>query len=267
MLAMEHPNKELCQAIDDSFIDVFAAFCTATPNAVLQIKGDAILYASGFSSSLLNGVLGAKFSAETMAKRVREVLAYFEKRKLPMTFFVGPGCTPHDLDDFLQRQGLVPGWSRPGMAMDLGDIEPRKLPTGLEIRPVENMVSLGVCADTFARGFGTDMASVEWLRTLVMGYGISDTRRWFLGYLDGKPMASSLLVLHRGLAGIYCVATLQEARGRGIGAALTREPMLIAKNLGYDFAILQSSKMGLPVYERLGFKEYCRIRAYIWMPK
>lgn len=266
-MAMEHPNKELCKAIEDSFIDVFATLCTATPKAVLHTESDAILYASGFSNSLLNGVLGAKFSAETMARRVREILAYFEERKLPMTFFVGPGSTPHDLDDFLQRQGLIPGWSRPGMAMDLSDIEPGMLPTGLEIRPVESIVSLEVCAETFARGFGTDNASVGWLRILVMGYGISDTRRWFLGNLDGKPVATSLLVLHKGLAGIYCVATLQEARGRGIGSALTRAPMLVAKDLGHDFAVLQSSKLGLPVYEKLGFKEYCKIRAYIWSPK
>jgi len=153
------------------------------------------------------------------------------------------------------------------MARNLTDFEPGKLPAGFEIRPVENMASLGVCAETFARGFGTDNESVGWLRTLVMGYGISNTRRWFLGYFDGKPAATSLLVLHKGLAGIYCVATLQEARGRGIGNALTAEPMLIAKDLGYDFAVLQSSKMGLPVYERLGFREYCKIRAYCWSPK
>ena len=85
--------------------------------------------------------------------------------------------------------------------------------------------------------------------------------------MNGKPVSTSLLVVNKGIAGIYCVATLQEARGRGIGTALTRESMLLAKDLGNEFVVLQSSKMGLPVYEKLGFKECCKIRAYVWSPK
>jgi ribosomal protein S18 acetylase RimI-like enzyme len=264
---VKHSSEELSSAIDESFVDAFATLCTASPKAILRNEGDVILYSSGAPSALLNGVLAARFSPENMSKRTDEALSFFKGRGLPMTFFVGPCCTPPELDKHLLREGLVAGWTRPGMARNLTDFEPGKLPAGLEIRPVENMASLGVCAETFARGFGTDNESVGWLRTLVMGYGISNTRRWFLGYFDGKPAATSLLVLHKGLAGIYCVATLPKARGRGIGNALTAEPMLIAKDLGYDFAVLQSSKMGLPVYERLGFREYCKIRAYCWSPK
>jgi GNAT superfamily N-acetyltransferase len=267
MLVMERTEEELCQAIEGSFVHVFSTMCTSTPNSVLRDEGDAILYASGYPNGLLNGVLGIKFSSETMAGRVGDILSYFEERRLPMTFFVGPGCTPPDLDDFLLAQGLAPGWPRPGMATDIRNHEPAKMPAGLEIIPVENANSLSVCADTFAKGFAPDTQSIGWIRDLVIGYGFSDTRRWFLGCLEGKPVATSLLVLYKGVAGVYCVATLKEARGRGIGAALTKEPMLVAKNMGYDSAVLQSSKMGLPVYEKLGFKEYCRIRAYIWTPK
>jgi ribosomal protein S18 acetylase RimI-like enzyme len=61
--------------------------------------------------------------------------------------------------------------------------------------------------------------------------------------------------------------TLREARGRGIGTAMTRELLLLAKDMGYDFAVLQSSEKGLPVYEKMGFKEYCRIKTYSWSPK
>lgn len=113
-------------------------------------------------------------------------------------------------------------------------------------------------------GVGEDL--IGWLHDLVVGYGYGPTRRWFIGFLRGKPVSTSLLVLHRGIPGIYCVATLQEARGVGIGTALTREPLHLAKEMRFDFAVLQSSKLGLPVYEKLGFKEYCKIRAYVWHP-
>lgn len=79
-------------------------------------------------------------------------------------------------------------------------------------------------------------------------------------------MAASLVVLREDVASIYCVATLPEARGRGIGTAITREPLLEAKNGGYDVAVLEASEMGLPVYRRLGFKELFEFKTLTWSP-
>jgi GNAT superfamily N-acetyltransferase len=63
---------------------------------------------------------------------------------------------------------------------------------------------------------------------------------------------------------IYNVATLPEARGRGIGTALPVAPLLAARAKGYRFGILQSTKMGLNVYRRLGFQKYCTFSFYFW---
>jgi len=264
---MKRSNEELSRAIDESFVDAFATLCTASPNAILRSEGDMILYSSGAPSALLNGVLAARFTSENMSGRTDEALSFFKGRGLPMTFFVGPRCKPPELGSYLESLGMTPGWTRPGMAIDMDAVGSEPLLAGLKIRSAEDLESLGSCARIFAEAFGADKQTTTWMRELAMCYGISNARRWYLGLLDGKPVATSLLVLHKGVAGIYCVATLEEARGRGIGAALTREPLLVAKGLAYDFAVLQSSKMGLPVYERLGFREYCKIKAYCWSPK
>lgn len=262
-----HSSEELSTAIESSFVDVFASLCTASPGAILRNEGDAIIYSSGAPNSLLNGVLAARFDLRNMKKRTEEVLAFFEGRHLPMTFFVGPGCCPPELDDHLRSLGLTAGWTRPGMAADLGTVRRMPLPTGFEIRSAEDIAAFDLCARIFAEGFSSDEAMRQWLYNLAKGYGTSPTRRWFLGILNKKPVATSVVVLDKGIAGIYCVATLQEARGRGVGTAITLEPMLEAKKKGFDFVVLQSSKMGLPVYEKIGFKEYCRIKAYSWSPK
>jgi predicted acetyltransferase len=47
---------------------------------------------------------------------------------------------------------------------------------------------------------------------------------------------------------------------------MTREPLRIAKDAGYDVAVLEASEMGLPIYRRLGFKELCEFRTYVWSP-
>ena len=65
-----------------------------------------------------------------------------------------------------------------------------------------------------------------------------------------------------GAAGIYCVATLPEARGKGIGAALTLKPLLDAREMGNRVGVLQSSDMGFNVYEKLGFRHLCQIKNF-----
>ena len=82
--------------------------------------------------------------------------------------------------------------------------------------------------------------------------------------LANKPVATSLLYLDGGVAGIYNVATLPQVRHLGIGSALTLALLLQARSWGYRIGTLQSSQMGLQLYRRLGFREYCTFQAYFW---
>ena len=70
------------------------------------------------------------------------------------------------------------------------------------------------------------------------------------------------LVTAGGAAGIYNVTTVEAARGRGIGAAMTVAAVRHGADLGFDLATLQASTMGRPVYERLGFEFVCDLLPY-----
>lgn len=59
-----------------------------------------------------------------------------------------------------------------------------------------------------------------------------------------------------GDAGVFFVATLPEARGRGLGGGLLAQAMLEARERGCDISTLQSTKAGEPVYARLGYEKF-----------
>lgn len=222
---------------------------------------------TGIPNSLFNGVIGPAFAARTMTKRVDEAMGRFRKAGVPMEWLLGPSSAPQGLDDYLQKQGVVAQWASPGMAVNLEDVGRQGLPVGVEIRAVEDLATLRVCGNTLAKGFGMKGAVRKGMVDVTMGWGTSSTRRWYLAYLNGTPVAVSNLTLQGDVAAIYCVATVPEARGRGIGSAITRWPLLVARRLGFDVAVIEASKMGFPIYKRIGFRECCRFRIYEWSPE
>ena len=75
--------------------------------------------------------------------------------------------------------------------------------------------------------------------------------RAFVGYADGRPVACSASYRTEDVIGVYTVATLADARGRGYGTAVTAAAM---GGVPARIAALQASEMGQPVYERMGFR-------------
>jgi GNAT superfamily N-acetyltransferase len=75
--------------------------------------------------------------------------------------------------------------------------------------------------------------------------------RAFVGYENGRPVACAASCLTGDVIGIYTVATVAAARGRGYGTAITAAAM---GGTPARMAALQASDMGRPVYERMGFR-------------
>jgi GNAT superfamily N-acetyltransferase len=105
--------------------------------------------------------------------------------------------------------------------------------------------------DASAEGFGMPRALAE---SLFSASVQADRRlRAFVGIVDGRAVAAGASVRIGNTVGIYSVATIPEARGRGYGTALTWHTLADA-DPGWEVAVLQASEMGRPIYERMGFK-------------
>lgn len=99
-----------------------------------------------------------------------------------------------------------------------------------------------------------------------LGTDPCDAVQYFAIKHAGKAVAVSMVYMGHGVAGIYCVATLSEHRGKGLGAHATAEPLRIARRLGYGVGVLQSSTMGHSVYSGLGFRDFGQVPLYVRMP-
>ena len=126
-------------------------------------------------------------------------------------------------------------------------------PPGLTVDQVAGSAALRAWIDTLvgANPLPADVAHVLHGLHTQHGYHSRPAVHYFLGRLDGAPVATSLLFYGAGVAGLYCVATVPAARRQGIGAAVTLAPLLAARAAGYRRGVLQSSGMGLGVYRAL----------------
>ena len=57
-------------------------------------------------------------------------------------------------------------------------------------------------------------------------------------------------------------AVAPEARGRGVGTALTWAAVQAGVVRGHDIAVLQATPMGLPVYRAMGFETVVEYAEY-----
>ncbi len=187
---------------------------------------------------------------------------------VPGTWHVSPSMRPLDLPERLAANRFVYSGNDTAMAADLDQIPPLEVSDDITIRRVVTDDDMGIWIDTLGRGFGEGPHEAKWVGEMFkqMGYARPSLWRHYIGYLEDAPVATSTLFLGAGVAGIYFVFTVESARRRGMGAALTLAPLHEAHAVGYRIGVLGSSDLGKPVYKRIGFKTYGNISIFEWRP-
>lgn len=145
------------------------------------------------------------------------------------------------------------------MALDLRAISaPAALPAGFVTVPVRE-------AEALTRWTGVWMATVpeptrQRCRAVYAQLGVLPTAPWryYLGLLDGVPVATVKLFYAAGVVSVQHVMTLPEARRRGIGAAIVAQALQEASMRGYRLAVLTATPVG---YDHLSAARVPRVRA------
>lgn len=213
-----------------------------------------------------NGVLSRNAPPGQVKELIVDTLAYFkDKDRQVITWWLAPELEDGDWSRQLVQNGLGRIDDPPGMAADLHALnEDLTVPEGLQIRQVEDADQMKTWSEVFATGYGLPLEWEPIYREMMLALGMAWPCVSYIASVNGMPAAVSAVFYGAGVAGVYSVATLPEWRGKGLGAAVSLAPLLEARQRGYRVGVLQSSEMGYKVYQRLGFREVCRMSHYYW---
>lgn len=238
-----------------------------TTQGELYHGSDCTWFSTVLPTPLYNGVLRTQFASESLEDSIENTLHHFAQKQLPLVWWATPTSQPATLEAALEARGLTRIMELPGMAIDLHTLSEVPVPEHLEIVNVHDEASLKQWVEVAMIGFETPtelFAPLFAVESELTPETIPYHR--YLALWQGQPAGISALYLNAGVAGIYFVATVPEARRQGIGLAVTQAALQAARSAGYRLAILQASPMGAPVYARLGFQEYCKLGLFLSAP-
>ena len=258
---------DVIPALEANMEEAFCLIARHAPGGEVIETPKILRFSTGVHHQMANGVFRARFTKSEAAREVQAALDHFKALNVPMMWVVTPSSKPSDLGELLVSQGATRRNSSPAMAASLLTLPPMPaLPNNTRIKEVHSAEAQLVWSEVVSEAsripaeVGTLFKNVK----DTIGYDADASMRNFLATQHGVPVATSTLLLSAGVAGIYCVATVEAARRQGLGEAMTLAPLLVARDLGYKVGVLQASSMGLPIYRRLGFEEFFSIDAYTY---
>jgi ribosomal protein S18 acetylase RimI-like enzyme len=93
-------------------------------------------------------------------------------------------------------------------------------------------------------------------------FGDIDGLRLYQARIDGEPVCVLATYDNGDDCELYLVATRTEHRGKGLARRLTRRALLEARDRGQAISNLQATKLGYPVYARLGYQPICELQMW-----
>ena len=264
---LEPPSTAtLVRAMEDNRCTLCTLFARL-PGAELHDAPDVLQVTTNEPFSVFNTVHRAQFAPKDVDTAIEAAKTRARARGVRLMWLVGPSTRPADLGDSLQAHGFVHEEDIFGMATDLSRLpDDRELPAGVEIREATGEQDLRTWSTTMVSAFGMPESVVDtyiqWLLPLTTQE--HSPVHLYIGWLDGVAVATQLLVLGAGVAGIHYLGTLPSARGRGVGGAVCLNTLREGRARGYRIGVTEAETMAVGTCRRLGLKEYYTVSVYIW---
>lgn len=251
-------TESIVNAIEDSFIDYLQI--VANNGNRPFVFNNKIGWVRTFPTAWSNFIFYTNFDYIDIDKQIAQICSEMKNGDIPNEWLVGPKSLPSDLGDYLEKYNIIKEYSMAGMAINITKMDRTvTIPNDLCIEIVDTKTKLQLWTDVVSRALWNGQTFETCLFENLIN---NPNYKFYLAYLNGEAVASSMLMLSHGVAEINMVSTLGQYQGIGIGTAMTVTPLLYAKDHGYKIGVLQASKAGEPVYRKIGFEEYCRFNVY-----
>ena len=232
-----------------SLVEAFRRFGYLTGNGAVEETEGATLIATGVPLAMFNPVFITKKSVD-----VKTLLAhartFYAARGAPWQVVV-VGEVAESFATVGPAEGLKVGNPVPGMSLVPQVAQVQDAP-GLSVQIVADTDALALYNATMTKAFGLPEGLVETLQrpSFLRAPGLM----MYLGFMDEQPVTAAMRYCINGITLIFNITTVPEYRKRGLGEAMTWRAILDGKLEGCDAVFLQSSKMGRPLYERMGYR-------------
>lgn len=226
----------------------------ATPPRTLVEDSPAMLrvITPGAPETLLNIILRYSASAPVTRAEVERAIAPYRAERLPFQWWLTPGDDPPGLRQQLRGLGMQTWGGATAMTLDLaGWRSPPARP------PVESGVTVGLAASVRDEHEALEViCEVFYVPAAPMARWTIENpsmRVYVARRSNGVAVSAMGMQCQAGVAGISNVATLPEARRRGIGGAMMVRALEDARDAGCGIAALTATPEAQRLYESLGF--------------
>jgi len=278
-------DRQLGWAVEANLFALFRAMTTMS-NSYIEETTKLSRHLASPGNPMYKGAWGTNLAPDEIEPAIHETIGWFKSRGAPFFFWwTGPGTAPANIGEQLAAHGLIDmeGQTKemanyiistasgaPGMVADLHKMNEsvlEKVPSGFEINDVQDEKDLQDFKQVLIDGYDIPAPMADGWVQAAHEFGIGKTPwRMLLGRLNGEAVGTNVIFNGAGVVGVYGIAVVPSARGKGIGAAITLKPLLEARDKdGYKYTALFSTEMGAPVYQRIGFRMTdVRINRYLW---
>lgn len=208
------------------------------------------------NSALRTGAMDATEALDRAEK-------FFGERKHRYEIWTRDGVDA-DLEKAAVTAGMRVAAELSGMVLDRSPDVPQVRP-GVEVSRVADIHGVRDFTNVVAEGFRDEAPGLSDLVRSTFSDPrsiIAPDTAAFVVRERSEPVAAAMTMVKEGVAWIGWVATLPEARGHGLGRLATAAATRAGFALGATFASLEATKMGVPVYLGLGYREVLRYRTY-----
>jgi len=198
--------------------------------------------------------------ARDVLERARE---FFGRRGRGFAVLVGTG-RDEDLESVLQPAGLRQRMDIPRMLIE-GPIPEAPLPPDVRIERFEEERHVRDAVGINAEAYQMNRLPPEEARLFFgrPGEVLSSRVTGYVAYRGDRPLSTAMTIHSDPGAGVYWVGTIANAQRSGLGTLCTRLATNAGFSRGASVVTLQSSPFGEPVYRRLGYRTYGRLKWYV----